>query len=91
MANRTVTMIVCVAATSAIALGAASIAAAQNNPSPPPAPVVTDSQAQGRIEAPVGHRQPRPQDLPQDGRNDPVRVAPAELDLNKKLEICRGC
>jgi hypothetical protein len=53
--------------------------------------MITDSQAQGRPEAPVGHRQPRPQDLPQDGQNAPVRVAPAELDLNKKLEICRGC
>jgi hypothetical protein len=80
-----------VAAFSVTALGAAGLAAAQNNPPPSPAPVVTDSQAQGRFEAPVGHRQPRPADLPQDGRNDPVRVAPAELDLNKKLEICRGC
>jgi len=87
MANRTGTTIVCVAAFSATT----GIAAAQNNPPPSPAPVVTDSQAQGRFEAPVGHRQPRPADLPQDGRNDPVRVAPAELDLNKKLEICRGC
>jgi hypothetical protein len=82
-------MIVCVAAFSVTALGAASIAAAQNNP--PPSPAVTNSQSQGRPEAPVGHRQPRPQDLPQDGQNAPVRVAPAELDLNKKLEICRGC
>jgi hypothetical protein len=91
MANRTVTIIVCLAAISVTALGAAGIATAQNNPPPSPAPIVTDSQAQGRPEAPVGHRQPRPQDLPQDGQNAPVRVAPAELDLNKKLEICRGC
>ena len=47
------------------------------------------------IQAPVGHRQPRPADLPNTGKNqvapnDPLSKANAALDRKVKI-ICRGC
>jgi hypothetical protein len=49
----------------------------------------------GVIQAPVGHRQPRPSDLPSDGKiqndpNDPLSKENAALDRKIK-SICRGC
>jgi hypothetical protein len=49
----------------------------------------------GVIQAPVGHRQPRPSDLPNDGKsyndpNDPLSKENAALDRKIK-SICRGC
>jgi hypothetical protein len=48
----------------------------------------------GTIQAPVGHRQPRPGDVPNEKNltnpNDPINKEDAALD--KKLKsICRGC
>jgi hypothetical protein len=49
------------------------------------------------IQAPVGHRQPRPADLPNSGKtdtqvdpNDPLSKENAALDRKIK-SICRGC
>ena len=51
-------------------------------------------ETRGRMQAPIGHRQPRVQDLPpnvlrkengQDGRFN------AEIELDQKLGICKGC
>jgi hypothetical protein len=39
-------------------------------------------------QAPVGHRQPRPDELP---RKNEGAVTPAEKDFDKSLKICRGC
>jgi len=51
----------------------------------------------GVMQAPVGHRQPRPSDLPNDGKaaaqtdpNDPLSKENAALDRKIK-SICRGC
>ncbi|UPJ53567.1 hypothetical protein IVB30_21015 [Bradyrhizobium sp. 200] len=49
----------------------------------------------GVIQAPVGHRQPRPSDLPNSGKeqtdpNDPLSKENAALDRKIK-SICRGC
>ena len=46
-------------------------------------------------EAPIGHRQPRPSDLPNSGKeqidpNDPLSKENAALDRKIK-SICRGC
>jgi hypothetical protein len=43
--------------------------------------------------APVGHRQPRPSDLPQDHDMSPEERQQQQLDyeLDRKLIICRGC
>jgi hypothetical protein len=60
-------------------------AAREANP-PPPA---TDA----REQAPVGHRQPRPSDLPSNVRRDEggaVR-SPMDQELDQKMQICRGC
>jgi hypothetical protein len=43
------------------------------------------------MEAPIGHRQPRPQDLPESVRRDEGERSPAERALDEKLQICRGC
>jgi hypothetical protein len=52
--------------------------------------------AQGRIpEAPVGHRQPRPQDLPprvlrEEGGTNRGGIN-ADRQLDQELQICKGC
>jgi hypothetical protein len=69
------------------------VALAQNNPAPapnnPPRPAATE----GRAQAPVGHRQPRPQDLPPDVQRDENGAGsiPGERGLDQKLQICRDC
>jgi hypothetical protein len=46
------------------------------------------------LEAPVGHRQPRPSDVPSEKNlsnpNDPANKEDADLDRKIK-SICRGC
>jgi hypothetical protein len=46
------------------------------------------------LEAPIGHRQPRPGDVPSEKNlsnpNDPTNKEDAELDRKIK-SICRGC
>jgi hypothetical protein len=86
--------------------GFASVASAQSNPTPRPETPASrpetpasrpDTPAprpdtQGRTpEAPVGHRQPRPQDLPPSVRREEGTRTPDQEALDRKLEICRGC
>ena len=49
--------------------------------------------AQARNEAPIGHRQPRVQDLPANVQRDEDRASAEQDALDKKLQnsICRGC
>jgi len=59
-------------------------------------------QSQDRMKAPVGHRQPRPSDLPPSvlraeeggggtqGQGEGGRTRERE-DINKDLQICKGC
>ena len=46
-----------------------------------------------RYEAPIGHRQPRIQDLPSDVVKEEKKMQADDNALDKKLEtsICRGC
>jgi hypothetical protein len=82
----------------------ASAGLAQNNVrpgtdavgTPPPRLDAPSAGAQGRIpEAPVGHRQPRPQDLPpsvlreEGGANSGAVNVDRQLD--QELQICKGC
>jgi hypothetical protein len=55
----------------------------RENPSPP----LTVQQA------PVGHRQPKASDLPPESRGTATNTERSQLDrdLDKILEICRGC
>jgi hypothetical protein len=78
---------------------------AQQNPSPrTDSPGATESpqgmplaEPQGRVpEAPVGHRQPRPQDLPpsvqrQEGGGASSGGVNADRLLDQQLQICKGC
>jgi hypothetical protein len=83
-----------VAALVALIMGRAdlsSVALAQGNPAPRSVNPAPRLEPQGRAESPIGHRQPRPQDLPQGlSRGEGVRT-PEDEALDKKLEICRGC
>jgi hypothetical protein len=60
--------------------------AVQGNPPPPAA-------TEGRAQAPIGHRQPRPQDLPPDVRREEGGMvrSPADRELDQKMQICRDC
>ena len=60
--------------------------AVQGNPPPPAA-------TEGRAQAPIGHRQPRPGDLPSDVRREEGGMvrSPVDRDLDQKMQICRDC
>ena len=74
------------------------MALAQRDASRPVDSQVLDPQpleSQGRAQAPIGHRQPRPQDLPpsvlrdeEGGGSDGTR---AQQNFDKDLQICKGC
>jgi hypothetical protein len=68
------------------AQGATLPPAAQDSRSPPAA-------TEGRAQAPVGHRQPRPQDLPADVLRDENGAArsPVDRELDHRIQICRDC
>jgi hypothetical protein len=44
-------------------------------------------------QAPVGHRQPRPGDVPEPAQASPIDTELRRLDeeIDRKLVICRGC
>ena len=51
-------------------------------------------ETQGRMQAPVGHRQPRVQDLPPSvlrKESGEGRGSNTEMELDQKLGICKGC
>jgi hypothetical protein len=66
-------------------------AMAQANPPPPRVAPRLPAGPSARMQAPIGHRQPRPQDLPSNVRRDEGRPIPGGSALDKSLEICRGC
>jgi hypothetical protein len=68
-----------------------SVALAQSSPAPPSDQPASRPDMQGRAEAPIGHRQPRPQDLPRGLSHEEGFRTRNQEALDKKLEICRGC
>ena len=44
-------------------------------------------------QAPIGHRQPRASDLPKQTSRDPaeIRQQPRDRNLDRSLQLCRGC
>jgi hypothetical protein len=70
-----------------------SPAAAQANGAPTPAKAngAQLPRDEERYKAPIGHRQPRPRDLPPDVVRDEDRSVAVEKELDKGLEICRNC
>jgi hypothetical protein len=73
--------------------GLSGVALAERNSapaSPPSAAPAVDSQ--GRAQAPIGHRQPRPQDLPPSVlREEEGGRTRAQEEFDKSLQICKGC
>jgi hypothetical protein len=64
---------------------------AQSNSVQSPKPPVSEPQTTGQAapRAPVGHRQPTARDVP---REQGTGVKSPEVDdLDRKLQICRGC
>jgi hypothetical protein len=55
--------------------------------------IPSSSAAQERDKAPIGHRQPRPQDLPQSVVREENRPNGSGHAFDRRLEnrICRGC
>jgi hypothetical protein len=64
-----------------------SIAHAQDGP----AQRAQDPNTDPRYKAPIGARQPRPQDLPPGVLRDEGHVTPSERDFDKNLQISRPC
>ena len=79
-------------------IGLPIMALAQRDANRPVDSQVLDPQpleSQGRAQAPIGHRQPRPQDLPpsvlRDEEGGGGNATRAQQDLDKDLQICKGC
>jgi hypothetical protein len=77
-----------------------SAAVAQNNPNQPSPPAGGSAQTTGQADdkpgqatrqAPVGHRQPRAQDVPPGIQDNYGVRSPEDEELRRKLRICRDC
>jgi hypothetical protein len=82
----------------ALAQGSPSAPAAQDNRANPVPPAVQGNPpppaaTEGRGQAPTGHRQPRPGDLPPDVRREEGGMvrSPVDRELDQKMQICRDC
>lgn len=81
----------------ALAQGGPSAPAAQDNRGNPVPPAVQGTPpppaTEGRAQAPIGHRQPRPGDLPPDVRREEGGMvrSPVDREIDQKMQICRGC
>jgi hypothetical protein len=64
------------------------LALAQDHPLAPPA---NPHSPDPRYRAPIGARQPRPQDLPPAVLREEGHVSPSQRDFDSSLQICRGC
>jgi hypothetical protein len=75
------------------ALAAAAAAAILAGAATSTAALAEQPDANLRYEAPIGHRQPRIQDLPSDVAKEEKKMPADDNALDKKLEtsICRGC
>jgi hypothetical protein len=80
-----------------VALAAHGGAIAQNTqpgatPLIPPPVAAGPGEVRGPFPAPVGHRQPKPSDLPQDLQNKETRGEQNTRGFDdSKLRICKGC
>ncbi|MPZ38751.1 MAG: hypothetical protein GEU95_11920 [Rhizobiales bacterium] len=77
---------------SVFALAAGAVVAQTNPPPGVQRKAQPESEAAPRFEAPVGHRQPRPSELPPSIWRDERRGPTAgERALDRKLKICKDC
>jgi hypothetical protein len=77
----------------AITLGGAAFAQnkADQTPKPTTGQPQTTGQAPRENQAPVGHRQPRPTDLPPEVGQTEMAPTPQDKELDERLKICRNC
>jgi hypothetical protein len=77
----------------AVAISAAwGTATAQNQSSTRPVgEPQTTGQAESRKQAPIGHRQPTPKDLPLGPDQNMGTRSPDDEALDRKMRICRAC
>jgi hypothetical protein len=47
--------------------------------------------SEDRYSAPIGHRQPRPQDLPRGVIKDEGKIGDWQRNFDQQLNICRAC
>ena len=71
----------------ALSMSGADVSNAATAPKSP----LSGADFQARAQAPIGHRQPRPQDLPPSVLRDEGKAVGADKALDQKLEICRKC
>jgi hypothetical protein len=81
-----ITMITLVVMSFGLEIG--GLALAQDTPR---APLANPHSPDPRLRAPIGARQPRPQDLPPAVLHDEGHVSPSQRDFDSSLQICRGC
>ena len=74
----------------AVLLGAVGASLAAPRP-PDAAPPSLPAALEQRFEAPIGHRQPTADDVPSNVLHDEGATTQNQRDLDKKLDICRGC
>jgi hypothetical protein len=93
--QRLITTTSLIATMAFLAFGSAAMAQSGKKTPGSPAPSSSDSDMSGTVpEAPIGHRQPRADQVPNEKNlgnpNDPINKEDAALD--KKIKsICRGC
>ena len=73
-----------------VATGAMAQNTQPNAPSGAPS-AARPGESRGPLPAPVGHRQPKPSDLPQDIGKRENQPDQSWRDLDDKLRICKGC
>ena len=88
-------MIVIAGLSAAILLDLQSFALAQSSPSAIPAETnglgPPLSAAHSPMQAPIGHLQPEPRDLPPGLLDGDISRTKEQIEFDKNLRICRGC
>jgi hypothetical protein len=89
------TVMIAVAATLSVGVGTGTpcFAAPQADPHARASAVhaAAPNRLEDRYSAPIGHRQPRPQDLPRGVVKDEGKVGAWQRQFDQQLNICRDC
>jgi hypothetical protein len=81
-----------IAAVAFLALIGAPVALAQSGTKNGSSDSTSANSSRYTNSAPIGHRQPRRSDVPDEQSGKPLGVDPAEAALDRKIKsICRGC
>jgi hypothetical protein len=89
--DRTVATFITVAAAMLLSVVGWEAAPAQTSPTVGAPSGLQQQGTDPRLKAPIGHRQPRPSDLPPNVRRNEGRPLTTDRDLDERLKICREC